>query len=117
METPKTFSFVEICHLQIDPEEFARGIFENMNRLAKRDSICRLIYGTDLKAPDYLIEEIMDTETGQSVVLEAFKGANHKPIKDFKKSEKLENGPRKIRVSWGEVQATLGKIREFQKKK
>jgi hypothetical protein len=110
-----TSEFCNICLRQPNPEEFVRAIFENMNRVACCDSVVRLILKSGSIAPDYLIEEVMDFETEQSTVVDAFKGTTHKQIKSFGEVEKMERQHRKIRASWKEVQAVLGQIRGYKK--
>src|SRR6266404_2036895 len=74
------------------PIEYVRMVLDTMVGFGARwnnpDVLVFLSLQSDPTAPDYCIYEVMDTDTGQGVILDAYSGRTHKGL-GFEKIERL----------------------------
>jgi hypothetical protein len=95
------------------PVEYVRRVLLALNEFGARkdndDYLVALSLQSDPRAPDYQIIEIMERETGGSMIVGAFSGKTHKPLSYDKAATICWSNSAS---TFAELQKLIGSLRE-----
>jgi hypothetical protein len=103
---PNDSTLADVARGLKNPIEYVRNVLAALvqhKREGTADPLIRLSLQSDPSAPNYRIEEIMDAETGQSMVLTSYSGKTHRQLS----SDKLDAG------YWSETSSDFSQLQEL----
>ena len=111
-ESTETQTIATACRRFSGPIEYVRRVLENMRQHPTDATVRVSMVDTDKRA-DYIIDEVMDANTGQSEPMQGYDGTTHRQL-SLKKHRDGWSGWSRDRMDRSQVSALLGELRNYK---